>query len=201
MTLNEAQAAISDLINRELTQARYETQNAKDTWNRTLQGTGETVHQHFARLSQRLSRAHQLQADWYALQKDYLRLKERVEELESASQVKSADDIKIQPVTGAGIDRVILYQDNGGKGRCPVCDHQHVPGVLCGADVIIGGHADNPYCGPGETETTHCACQHGERQVIPVSGNDLQGILKLAKEDRCLCGGVGCNSCEPQGRG
>ena len=25
--------------------------------------------------------------------------------------------------------------------------------------------------------------------------------VKLDSYDRCLCGGVGCNSCEPQGRG
>lgn len=70
--------------------------------------------------------------------------------------------------------------------RCPVCEHDHPAGQTCGADVIIGGHADNPYCGPGETETTHCACT---------------GPVPVTVPDRCLCGGRGCNSCEPQGRG
>lgn len=68
--------------------------------------------------------------------------------------------------------------------RCFACEHVHKVGERCNTDVIIGGHSDNPHCGPGETETTACAC-----------------VGLVQREDRCLCGGAGCNSCEPQGRG
>lgn len=31
--------------------------------------------------------------------------------------------------------------------------------------------------------------------------NEARESVRKSKSDRCLCGGVGCNSCEPQGRG
>jgi len=62
------------------------------------------------------------------------------------------------------------------QNRCPKCVKQYC--LVCGYSYTSAGSCSNSKC-----------ASKRQKSIPPVP------------ESRCLCDGVGCNSCEPQGRG
>jgi hypothetical protein len=168
MERSELLETIDQLTQREQIRARNAALDAPTVWDREIQGTGVSVHDYVRQKQAAYMRARAVVDTWEKLRRELETLDQTIQR---AVAEKTVDlEARVRQL----------------ERRCPVCEHDHPAGQACGADVIIGGHADNPYCGPGETETTQCACT---------------GPVPVTVPDRCLCGGRGCNSCEPQGRG